>query len=153
MVNRKKFSVLFGILCFSVIIAGAVIMQSRQSDKSRQSDEFLYTQEYIPGQGNIKGNVDVASFLALNENYDIGANSYGYAVFKNPQAAFTAFTEQYSTEIESVQKEFNLDPLTETDYDLYKMYAFEITGDSDAERQARFISKFLDIYENSFAIQ
>lgn len=35
-----------------------------------------------------------------SEYFDIGANSYGYAVFKEPNTAFAVFVELYSDGIE-----------------------------------------------------
>lgn len=144
--KRKKLFVISGFLCLIAIFAGIMIIQIRPSSK------LSYSQEYRPGQGNIKGNVNVESFLERSEHFAIGANSYGYAVFKDPEAAFAAFVEQYSDGIELVQKAFNLPPLTETDYDGYMECALVMAGDSEAEKQARFIPGFLDIYENSFTL-
>lgn len=143
--KRKKLVVISGLLCLIAILAGIII-------QNRPSSKLSYSQEYLPGQGNIKGNVNVESFLERSEHFAIGANSYGYAVFKDPEAAFTAFVEQYSDGIELVQKTFNLQPLTETDYDGYMECALVMAGDSEAEKQARFIPGFLDIYENSFTL-
>lgn len=142
----KKSYIISAILCFVVVLAVALAIQSNSRSK------LLYCQEYVAGQGNIKGNVNVESFLERSEHFAIGANSYGYAVFKDPEAAFAAFVEQYSDGIELVQKTFNLQPLTETDYDGYMECALVMAGDSEAEKQARFITQFLDIYENSFTL-
>lgn len=146
MTKRKKFIIVTAFLCFMVILASTFILQNNLSSK------LLYSQEYVAGKGNIKGNVNIESFLERSECFDIGANSYGYAVFKDPNAAFTVFIDLYSEGIELVQKEFNLDPLTETNYNAYMQYAFLMAGDSKAEKQARFIPEFLDIYENSFTL-
>ena len=112
----------------------------------------IYVMAYDTTNDKIKGNVNIESFLERSEYFDIGANSYGYAVFKEPNTAFAVFVELYSDGIELVQKEFNLGPLTETNYDGYKQCAFLMAGDSEAEKQARFIPEFLDIYENSFTL-
>ena len=146
MTKRKKFIIVTAFLCFIVILASTFILQNNLSSK------LLYSQEYVAGIGNINGNVFIESFLERSECFDIGANSYGYAVFKDPNAAFTVFIDLYSEGIELVQKEFNLDPLTETNYNAYMQYAFLMAGDSKAEKQARFIPEFLDIYENSFTL-
>lgn len=50
-----------------------------------------YTQEYTAGTKGIKGNVNVSKFTDVSEDFAIGANSNGYAVFKNPSKAFKTF--------------------------------------------------------------
>ena len=40
-----------------------------------------YTQEYTAGTKEIKGNVNVSKFTDISEDFAIGANSNGYAVF------------------------------------------------------------------------
>jgi hypothetical protein len=146
MTKNRKLLIISVLLCFVMILACIFFLQNNSSNK------LLYSQEYVVGQGNIKGNVNIESFLERSEYFDIGANSYGYAVFKEPNTAFAVFVELYSDGIELVQKEFNLEPLTETNYDGYKQCAFLMAGDSEAEKQARFIPEFLDIYENSFTL-
>ena len=51
-------------------------------------DNLKYSQIYISGEENIKGDVDINEFGKINIDFDIGANNYGIAVFKNPQKAF-----------------------------------------------------------------
>lgn len=145
MTKNRKFLIISVVLCFVIGLACVFFLHN-------SSNKLLYSQEYVVGQGNIKGNVNIEYFLERSECFDIGANSYGYAVFKDPNAAFTVFIDLYSEGIELVQKEFNLDPLTETNYNGYMQCAFLMAGDSEAEKQARFIPKFLDIYENSFTL-
>ena len=41
-------------------------------------------QEYAAGQGNIKGNVPVEEYISISEDFAIGADKNGYAVFKDP---------------------------------------------------------------------
>ena len=42
-------------------------------------------------------------------------------------------------------------PLTNFTYKSYKTYGWQVTTGTDEEKeQARFVSSFLDIYENSF---
>lgn len=40
------------------------------------------------GKGNIKGEVNKEYFESKAKEFEIGANKYGYAVFKNPEKAF-----------------------------------------------------------------
>ncbi len=114
--------------------------------------DLKYSQIYINGDGNIKGNVDVNKFGKINIDFDIGANKYGYAVFKNPNKALKRLKKDYSKGIKLIQKEFNLLPLNNFTYKDYKTYGWQVTTGTDEERQqARFVSSFMDIYENSFS--
>lgn len=110
-----------------------------------------YVKEYAIGQGNIKGTVDKDYYAKINADFEIGASKNGDAVFKDPDAAFNTMKELYSDGIEAIQNEFNLSSLSGNNYDDYKIYGWQVTIGSDEEKeQARFVSRFLDIYENSF---
>ena len=114
-------------------------------------DDLKYTQIYIQNEGNIKGNVDINKFGKIDKDFDIGANKYGMAVFKNPKKAFKTLKKKYKNGIKLIQKEFNLPPLSNFTYKGYKTYGWQVTkGSKKDKEQARFISSFLDIYENSF---
>lgn len=114
-------------------------------------DNLKYSQVYIIGESNNKGNVDINKYGRININFDIGANKYGEAVFKNPQKAFKTLKKEYSSGIKLIQKEFNLLPLTNFTYKSYKTYGWQVTtGTEEEKEQARFVTSFLDIYENSF---
>lgn len=117
-----------------------------------KSPDFPYTQEYIIGNTNIQGEVNTDYFSNKNNNFEIAANQNGQAVFKNPSLAFKNFKKDYASELKKVQKTFNLLPLTHSNFDSYKNYAFQITDISSSTEQENltFISSFLDIYENSF---
>lgn len=137
----KKLKIIFLLMlvCFSVI---AFIFYDNR---------FKYSQEYIPGTSNIKGNVDVASFLEKGEEFAIGANQYGYAVFKNPNKAFEKLKKDYKKGIALIKKEYDLEDLSQDNYNLYKIYGWQVeTGDDESKEEARFITSFMDIYENSF---
>ena len=58
-------------------------------------NDLKYSQIYISGDENIKGNVNVNKFGKINIDFDIGANKYGYAVFKNPNKAFKRLKKEY----------------------------------------------------------
>lgn len=113
-----------------------------------------YTQEYVAGQGNIKGNVgnvNTADFLARDERFAIGATKDGIAVFKDPDGAYQALTEKYADGLALIRQEKVLLPLSTRNYQAYKTYGWQVTGGSqEAQSQARFISRFFDIYENSY---
>lgn len=114
-------------------------------------DNLKYSQVYIIGESNNKGNVDINKYGRINIDFNIGANKYGEAVFKNPQKAFRTLKKEYSSGIQLIQKEFNLLPLTNFTYKSYKTYGWQVTtGTEEEKEQARFVTSFLDIYENSF---
>ena len=73
------------------------------------------------------------------------------AVFKNPAKALRALRAHYGEGIWAVQKELYMLPLTPYTYNLYGMYGWQLTEGTEEElRQARFVTGFVDIYENSF---
>lgn len=109
------------------------------------------TQEYIVGSGNCRGQVDTARFLAADDAFAIGADEDGMAVFKNPARALRALRAHYGEGIWAVQKKLYMLPLTPYTYNLYGMYGWQLTEGTEEElRQARFVTGFVDIYENSF---
>lgn len=110
-----------------------------------------YSQEYIAGTGNIKGDVNVKYFREKSEDFDIGANKYGYAVFKNPKRAFIRLQQDYKKGIALIKKEFSLEELSQNNYQSYGVYGWQVnTGTEEEQTEARFVSSFMDIYENSF---
>ena len=124
------------------------------SENNSPSIQYPYVQEYIAGQGNIKGNVPVEEYISISEDFAIGADKDGYAVFKNPEKALATLLELYSDGINLIQTEFDLEPLSEENYDWYKVYGLQITvGTTEEQEQAIFVGKFFDIYENSYVRQ
>ena len=110
-------------------------------------NNLKYSQVYIVNEGNIKGNVDINSFGRIN----IGANKYGEAVFKNPDKAMKRLKKDYKQGIKLIQKEYHLLPLSNFNYKSYGIYGWQVTnGTKEEQEQARFVSRFMDIYENSF---
>ena len=109
-----------------------------------------YTQEYTAGTKEIKGNVNVSKFTDISEDFAIGANSNGYAVFKNPSKAFKTFEKMYADDIQSLKDEFGLKDFNKKTYHDYMTYGWQSNVGTDEEKQnKKFISSFLDIYENS----
>lgn len=135
----------------AIILVLAVMIFVWYRSNTTISIKYPYTQEYIVGQENIIGDVDIAAFLAIDERFEIGANANGYAVFKDPEAAFQALTEKYADGIRLIQRNFDLKPLNYKNYDTYKTYGQQVySGTEEARSQAAFVSAFLDIFENSF---
>ena len=109
------------------------------------------TQEYIVGSGNCRGQVDSARFLAVDDAFAIGADEDGMAVFKNPARALRALRAHYGQGIWLIQKELHMLPLTPYTYSPYAMNGWAPTsGTAEAQEQAEFVTRFIDIYENSF---
>ena len=105
-------------------------------------------QRQLPGR---RGQVDTARFLAVDDAFAIGADEDGMAVFKNPARALRALRTHYGEGIWAIQKELYMLPLTPYTYNLYGMYGWQLTEGTEEElRQARFVTGFVDIYENSF---
>lgn len=151
--KNKKYKILILFISILFIISFAILGRELLVKCGYILDSDLrYSQIYISETGNIKGNVDVNRFGKINIDFDIGANKYGYAVFKNPNKAFKRLKKNYFKGIKLIQKEFNLLPLTNFTYKKYKIYGWQVTTGTDEEReQARFVASFFDIYENSFS--
>lgn len=144
---KKKNIIVFCTIIIIVLVIIGVMSERKNSIKP----ELLYCQEYVVGTGNIKGDVDIDSFIDISDKFAIGANSYGYAVFKDPEAAFIELKKIYALGIEVIKKEFGLRNLSQKNYKLYGTYGWQVTSGTDEEiAQASFVSRFIDIYENSF---
>ena len=134
--------------CIPICVAAAIALSACSPETVARHP---YTQEYIPGKGNIQGEVDVGYFEGIDSRFAIGAEGNGKAVFKQPEKAFEALTEKYSAGILLIQQEFDLSPISQSNYGDYKAYGWQVTGGTRYERnQANFVSTFMDIYENSF---
>lgn len=147
-IKRKKIVVITtAIFVVVVVLAGGLYLKN-----SIQKKKLLYCQEYVAGDQNIKGNVDTDRFTDISKQFAIGANAYGYAVFKNPDEALKELKKDFSSGIDLIQTEFDLKPLSQDNYDLYNTYGAEVTdGTNEAQAEAAFVSEFMDIYENSFS--
>lgn len=150
--KRKKYKILIFII--SLLLAILLIILGKELLVNYGyilNNDLKYSQIYISGDENIKGNVDINKFGKINIDFDIGANKYGYPVFKNPNKAIKRLKHDYSKGIKLIQKEFNLLPLNNFTYKNYKIYGWQVTtGTPEEKEQAKFVSSFMDIYENSF---
>lgn len=109
-----------------------------------------WVQEYVAGDGNIKGCVDTGEYLEIDRRLEIGADKEGSAVFKDPAAALQCLEEKCPEGLKLIQKEFGLLP-PKFDFESYKTYGWQVIGGTEEERQqALFVTRFMDIYENSF---
>jgi len=110
-----------------------------------------WVREYVVGAEGILGQVDKEKYESVSEYFSIGADKYGRAVFKDPFTAFDTMKELYSEGLTLIAEEQDLSPISQRNYNLYKKFGWQVTsGSEQAQEQARFVSSFLDIYENSF---
>lgn len=138
----------------SALVCVLGLVACSQSESNSSTIQYPSVQEYVAGQDNIKGNVPVEEYIAISEDFAIGANKDGYAVFKNPEKALAKLLELYSDGITLIQAEYDLEPLSADNYAAYKVYGSQITtGTKEEQQQAIFVGKFLDIYENSYIRQ
>lgn len=147
---------LYIFIVFIIVICCIIFSLFRIYIKQEEKKNLLYCKEYIVGEENIKGKIDIQYYYKKNKDFEIGANFYGYAVFKNPNVAFKEMKKNYKKGIKLIQNEFNLKPLSKQNYELYKEYGDQISSDigsKEEQQQAFFISEFLDIYENSYSMQ
>lgn len=86
-----------------------------------------------------------------NEAYDIGANKDGMPIFKDVDKAFNQALIDYADGITAIQREFDLKPISSKNWEEYKTYGWQLsTDDKDILKQGGEITRFFDIYENSF---
>lgn len=143
----KKHKVFLIVLLILLLAFGVYRVYSWIQGEPRE--DLLYTQEYISGTGNIKGDGDIEKWEALGEEFAIGANKDGYAVFKNPRKAMNAICSDFKAGIRAMQKEGA--PMGfRSNYSSYIDYELAVSGDAETKRQANIVAGFVDIYENSF---
>ena len=141
----------FWIVLLSVVACAAVAVCFLTNPVTSVNNPWV--SEYVPGEKNMIGHVDKGSFERVSDDFAIGADQYGRAVFKDPHKAFDTFLRLYADGIALIKEEFHLAPISErsTNYVPYKVYGWQATtGSPEAQEQARFVTRFLDIYETSF---
>lgn len=147
--KKKIWIIISAILC---IILGITFL-IWQINKPKYSKEHAFTQFYIPNTSNIKGDLNIEEFISISPDFAIGANKYGYAVFINPDKAFERLLKNYERGINLIKQEFKLGNLSKNNFTSYEIYGAQVTTGTDEEKkEARMISRILDIYENSFDI-
>ena len=85
------------------------------------------------------------------EAYEIGENEEGKPVFVDPDAAFEQIVRDYKEGFRAIQREYYLLPITKLTWQKYGYYGWQITHeDEEIIDQAYEISRFFEIYKNSF---
>ena len=85
------------------------------------------------------------------EVYEIGENEEGKPVFVNPDIAFKQIVRDYKEGFRAIQREYYLLPITKLTWRKYGYYGWQITHeDEEIINQAYEISRFFEIYKNSF---
>ena len=135
----------FWIIVTAIILCGVVAICFLTDPVSSVRNPWV--QEYVPGAEGIRGEVDTDKYESVSEDFAIGADKYGRAVFKDPHKAFETLRLLYADGIAQIQEEFHLPPLIPATAGLYKTYGWQTSANST---EASFVSGFLDIYENSF---
>lgn len=91
------------------------------------------------------------SDFGVNEAYEIGANAKGMPIFKDYKKALQQAQIDYKKGFDATVVEYNLMPISNENYRDYKKYAGQLESkDEMVKQQGIMVSKFLDIYENSF---
>lgn len=93
----------------------------------------------------------LSSDFGENEAYAIGANVDGMPIFKDTKKALKQAKIDYQEGFEAIAMEFDLEPISHKNFNDYKKLGWQITiKDKNVSQQCVEISKFFDIYENSF---
>ncbi len=144
--NRKSSSVGF-FLFFAVLLLASILVIVYGTNEKKS---LLYSAEYVAkGQ---EETIDVEYFEMHGEAFEIGANSQGRPVFKEPDAALEALKNDYKTGVNLIKDEFKLADLSDKSYKEYLKKGKKVSsGSENARKQAEFVVDFLEIYDNSFA--
>ena len=149
--NRRRNKVIT--IAVLLLLAVATVICSRPlliKNGFVMDDDLKYSQQYVVGEGNTVGSVDTDWFLEKSLDFEIGANKYGVAVFKDPKKAMRRLKKDYKKGLWQIRLECGMIPLTDFTYWFYKNNGWQVGGSEEASRQASFVTDFMNIYENSF---
>lgn len=143
--EKKKWIITIAFII--LVLIGLYLLYVKTSDRITHPA----VQEYVPDAQGMQGDVDTAYLLAHSKDFVVGATKEGMAVFKDPYKAMETLKQQYAPAIDSIRKEFHLQPLNHGSFSDYKTYGWQVSlGDPAEKENCLFVSQFLDIYENSF---
>ena len=127
-------------LCFCawyVLVRGGIVMDP----------DLKYVQRNSPR----KRYFNYEQLEQYSTDFEMGVNKYHDIVFKNPEKALNRLKTDYSLGLEAIRREYNLTPINKYNWRAYGTYGWQLEEASEEEKeQGRLISKFFDIYENSF---
>lgn len=93
----------------------------------------------------------LSSDFGGDEAYKIGVNKDEKPVFVDPDAAFKQAVIDYKEGFKAIQEEYYLFPITKLNWRSYGYYGWQLTHeDEDIIDQGYEISRFFEIYKNSF---
>ena len=128
---KKVFLIGFTLMCFASM-AGCKTKPPKVAHP--------YVKEYVASYKT--GSVNVKDFLDHGEEFAIGADENGKAVFK---------VRDYSDGINLIRDEYKLGPISPRNFYDYMTYGWQVnTGTEESKNQAAFVTQVLDIYENSY---
>ena len=149
--EKKKYKIIISLFIIILVIFSIYIGKITLVKYGYLPNEELKYVKRYEYNDEIKGHVDYHKFESISLDFEIGANKYGYAVFKNPDKALKRLKKNYSKGINAIKKEFHLLPLSIFNFREYGTYGWQLTiGSSEEKEEARFVTSFFDIYENSF---
>lgn len=97
--------------------------------------------------GEYKGDI----YFGESVSYDLGVNKENIVIFKDIDKAFEEILKEEEPAFKEIEKQFNLKPISKDNWQGYKTYGWQlVTEDEDLKDSASRITKFFDIYENSF---
>ncbi len=100
---------------------------------------------------SIKEHINSEKIWGDNVAYTLTINKNGMTVFEDPNLALNQLKKDYTTEISTIQKEFNIIFKPNVlNYSKYKTYGWQVTSDnSELNLTCSKVSSFFDIFENS----
>lgn len=119
---KKVFLIGFTLMCFASM-AGCKTKPPKVAHP--------YVKEYVASYKT--GSVNVKDFLDHGDEFAIGADENGKAVFKDPQKAFEALVRDYSDGINLIRDEYKLGPITPRNFYDYMTYGWQVnTGTEES---------------------
>ncbi len=146
MARRKKLWICCAIL---ILVGVALLITAGLYLHGEPREDLAYCREYVAGE-KVKGDVDVEYFEAHGEAFEIGANRYGYAVFKDPRAAMDCICKEYKDGLALMRQEWGCPPFFRFQYHGYSIGGSGVDSGKKGADQVDFILSFLGIYQNSF---
>lgn len=89
-------------------------------------------------------------YFGESSSYELGVNKENIVIFKDIDKAFNEILKE-EVAFKEIEKQFDLKPISKDNWQGYKTYGWQlVTEDEDLKDSASRITRFFDIYENSF---